>query len=73
VVTLLGVAVLVGLPRLDRLTPDPVVLQQPLVMSLKHLGLGARRHRRRQPVGAMDLGRPAHLPQRVLEALTKTL
>jgi hypothetical protein len=73
VVALLGVAVLVGLARLDRLALEPVVLQQTLVMSLEHLGLGPRRHGRRQPVGAVDLGRATHLPQGVLQPLTETL
>jgi hypothetical protein len=73
VVALLGVAVLVGLAGLDRLPLQPVVLQQPLVMPLEHLGLGPRRHRRGEPVGAVDLRRPAHLPQRVLQPLAQAL
>jgi hypothetical protein len=63
---LLGVAVLVGLAGLDRLALEPIMLQQPLVMALEHLRLRPRRHRRRQPVGAVELGGPAHLPQRIL-------
>jgi hypothetical protein len=73
VVALLGIAVLVGLARLDGLPLEPVVLQQPLVVPLEYRGLGARRHRRRQPVGAMDLRRPTQFPQGVLQALAQTL
>ena len=72
-VALLGVAVLVGLARLDRLALEPVVLQQPLVMSLEHRRLRPRRHRRRQPVGAVDVGRPAQFPQGVLQPLAEAL
>lgn len=57
-VALLGIPILVGLARLDRLALEPVVLQKPLVMSLKHLRRGARRHGRGQPVGAVHRGHP---------------
>jgi hypothetical protein len=72
-VALLGVAVLVGLAPLDRLALDPVVLQQPLIMPLEDLRRGPRRHGRRQPVGAVDRGRAAQLPQGVLKALAEAL
>jgi hypothetical protein len=73
VVALLGVAVLVGLARLDRLALEPVVVQQPLVMSLEHLGRGTRRHGRRQAVGAVHLGGAAQLPQGVLQPFAEAL
>jgi hypothetical protein len=73
VVALLGVAVLVGLAGLDRPALEPIMLQEPPVMALEHLGLRPRRHRRRQPVGAVELGGPAHLPQRILQPLAQAL
>jgi hypothetical protein len=72
-VRLLDVTVLVGLARLDRLALQPVVIQQPLVMSLEHLRLGPRRYGRGQPVGAVDLGRTAQLPQPILQPLAEAL
>ena len=73
VVALLAVAVLVGLAGVDRLPGQAVVAQQRLVASLEDLGVGARLDRRRQPVGAVDHGHTAQLPQGVLQAFAEAL
>jgi hypothetical protein len=73
VVPLLDVAVLVALARLDRLALQAVVPQQGLVSPLEHVGVRPGLHRRRQPVGAVDLGHAAELPQGVLQALAEAL
>ena len=72
-VALLDVAVLVGAGRVDRLPGQAVVLQQRLVAALEDLGLGPRRHRRGQAVGAVDQGHAAQFPQGVLEPLAEAL
>ncbi|HEX2185771.1 MAG TPA: hypothetical protein VHN78_09730, partial [Chloroflexota bacterium] len=72
-VTLLGVAVLVGLARLDRLRRQPVVAQQGLVAPLEDLRVGPRLHGGGQAVGAVQLGHAAQLPQGVLQALAEAL
>jgi hypothetical protein len=73
VVTLLTVAVLMGLAGVDRLPLQPVMRQQRLVAPLEHLRVGPRLHRRRQPVGTVDLGHATQFPQGVLQALAEAL
>jgi hypothetical protein len=73
-VTLLAVAVLVGLAGLDRLALELIVPQQRLVTLGEGFGAcRARRDRRCQPVGAVQLRYAAQLPQGVLESLTEAL
>ena len=67
---LLHVAVLVALARLDGLALQAVVPQQRLVTLLERLRpFDARLHRRRQPIGAVQLRHAAQFPQGVLQAL----
>ncbi len=74
VVALLDIAVLVCLPGVDRLPPQPIVPQQRLIPLLEDLRLRlAGLHRRRQPVGPMDRRHPAQLPQGVLQPLAEAL
>ena len=47
--------------------------QQRLVATLEYFGIGTRLHRRRQPVGAVNLRHTAQLPQGVLQALAEAL
>jgi hypothetical protein len=70
---LLSVPVLVGLARLNRLTTQTVVPQQPLVTIRERRPLCAGRHRCRQPIRAVQFWHPAQLPQRVLQTLAETL
>jgi hypothetical protein len=73
VVPLLHVPVLVALAGLDGLPLEPVVAQQGLVAPLEDIRVGPRLHGGRQPVGAVQLGHPAQLPQGVLQALAEAL
>src|SRR5262245_40699984 len=70
---LLTVSVLVGLTRLDRLTPQAIVAQQTLVTLGKRRSLCPRWHRRRQPIRPMQLRHAAQFPQGVLQPETETL
>lgn len=72
--TLLGIAVLVGLARLDRLPLQTIMPQQPLVASREE-GRAFRpgRNRRRQPVGAVQLWHSAQRSQGILQALAQAL
>jgi hypothetical protein len=70
---LLAVPVLVGLARLDRLAPQTVVPQQPLVTLGKRRAFRPRRYRRRQPIRPVHLWHAAQLRQRVLQPFTETL
>jgi len=72
-VTLLAVTVLVGLPRLDRLTTQTVVPQQTLVTLGKRRSLRPRWHRRRQPIRPVQLRHATQLRQRVLQPFAETL
>lgn len=72
-VTLLDIAVLVGLARLDRLPLKPVVPQQRLIPLLEDPGVRPRLHGRREPVGAVPRRHAAQFPQGVLEPLTEAL
>lgn len=72
--TLLGVAVLVGLARLDRLPLQSVMPQQRLVAGREEgRAFRPRRNGRRQPVGAVKLRHPAQGYQRILQALAQAL
>jgi hypothetical protein len=73
VVTLLDVAILVGLSRLDRLAFEPVMRGQPLVASGEHLGFGVAVDRGGQAIGAVPPGDSSQFPQCVLEALAEAL
>jgi len=74
VMTLLHVAVLVALTRLDRLTLQPVVTQQRCVALREgRRPFRPRRNGRRQPIGTMQLRHPAQFPQSVLQPLAKAL
>jgi hypothetical protein len=71
--TLLDVAVFVGLPRLDRLAFEPVMGEQSLVASSEHLGFGVAVDRGGQAVGAVPPGDSSPFPQGVLQALAEAL
>ena len=73
VMTLLDVAVLVGLPRLDRLAFEPVVREQCLVSPGEHLGFGIAVDRGGQAIGAVPPGDSSQFPQGVLQALAEAL
>ncbi len=73
-VALLHVAVLIGVGRLNRLPREAVVPQQRLVAPReRRRTLRARRDRRRQAIGAVQLRHAAQLPQGVLQALGQAL
>jgi hypothetical protein len=71
--TLFTVAVLVGLPRLNGLSLQAIVPQQPLVTFAERRSLRSWWHRRRQPIRAVQLRHPAQLPQGILQALAQAL
>ena len=73
VMTLLDVAILVGLSRLDRLAFEPVMREQSLVASGEHLGFGVAVDRGGQAIGAVSPGDPSQFPQGVLQALAEAL
>jgi hypothetical protein len=73
VMTLLDVAILVGLPGLDRLAFEPVVREQSLVSPGEHLGFGIAVDRRGQAIGAVPFGDPSQFPQGVLQSLAEAL
>lgn len=70
---LLHVAVLVRPGRVDGLPLQAVVPQQCLVTLLKSRPVAARRHRRRQRIGAMNLRHTAQLSQRILQSRAEAL
>ena len=73
-VTLLHIAVLVGMARLDRLSAQTVVTQQRLIALREgRRTFRTRRNGRRQPVGAMYGRYAAQLPQGILQALAEAL
>jgi hypothetical protein len=65
--TLLDVAILVGLSRLDRLTFEPVMGEQSLVAAGEHLGFGVAVDRGGQAIGAVSPGNSSQFPQGVLQ------
>jgi len=71
--TLLDIAILMRLGRVDRLALQAVVPQQRLVATLKGRSIAAGRHGRRQGIGAMQLRDTAQLRQGVLQAVTEAL
>jgi hypothetical protein len=73
VMTLLDVAVLVGLCRLDGLAVQAVVPQQRLIPLGERGPFCPRRHGGGEPVGAVQLRHAAELPQGVLQALAEAL
>ena len=66
VMTLLDVAILVGLSRLDRPAFEPVMREQSLVASSEQLGFGVAVDRGGQAIGAVSLGNSSQFPQGVL-------
>jgi hypothetical protein len=73
IVTLLDVAVLVRLPRSDRLGLQAVVRQHRLVSLREHLGGGVGLDRGTQPIGAVLTRDPSQFPRRVLQPLARAL
>ena len=73
VMTLLDVAIFVGLPRLDRLAFEPVMREQSLVASGEHLGFGVAVDRGGQAIGAVSPGDSSQFPQGVLQAFAEAL
>jgi hypothetical protein len=65
-VTLLDVAILVGLSRLDRLTFEAIMCEQSLVSASKQLGFGIAVDRGGQAIGAVSPGDSSQFPQGVL-------
>jgi hypothetical protein len=70
---LLDVAVLVGLPRLDRLGFEAVVRHKGLVPPGEQLGLRIGVDRRGQAIGAVPSGNPSQFPQGVLQPFAEAL
>jgi hypothetical protein len=73
VMTLLDVAILVGLSRLDRLAFELVMCEQSLVSASEHLGFWIAVDRGGQAIGAVSPGNSSQFPQGVLKALAETL
>jgi hypothetical protein len=73
VMTLLDVAILVGLSRPDRLAFELVMREQSLVSPGEHLGFGLAVDRSGQAIGAVSPGDPSQFPQGVLQALAEAL
>ena len=73
VVALLDVAVLVGLPRPDRLAFEPVMRQQSLISPGEHLGFRVAVDRGGQAIGTVSPGDSSQFPQGVLQALAEAL
>ena len=73
VMTLLDVAILVGLPRLDRLAFEPVMREQSLVSPSEHLRGGIAVDRRGQAIGAVTPGDSSQFPQGVLQPFAEAL
>lgn len=70
---LFHIAIFVRLRRINRLPLQSVILQQFLIPLLKRRPVTARRHRRGQRIGAMDLGDAAQLSQGVLQPVAQAL
>ena len=73
VMTLLDVAILVGLSRLDRLGFETVMRHQGLVSPSEHLVLRIGVDRRGQAIGAMPSRNPSQFPQGVLQPFAEAL
>ena len=73
VMTLLDVAILVGLPGLDRLAFEAIMGEQSLVSPGEHLGFGIAADRGGQAVGAVSPGGSSQLPQGVLQTFGEAL
>jgi hypothetical protein len=73
VMTLLDVAILVGLSRPDRLAFEAIMREQSLVSPGEHSRVGIAVDRRGQAIGAVTPGNPSQLPQGVLEAVAEAL
>ncbi len=71
--TLLDIAVLVGLPRRDRLRLQAVVSQQLPVSSREPLGVGIGPDRGAEPVGAVQPGNSSQFPQGILQPVAQAL
>jgi hypothetical protein len=66
VMTLLDIAILVGLSRLDRLTFEAIMCEQSLVSASEHLGFGIAVDRGGQAIGAVSPRDSSQFPQGVL-------
>ena len=73
VVALLDVAILVGLPRLDRLTFEAIMREQSLISPGEHLGFGVAIDRGGQAIGAVSPGDSSQFPQGVLQPFAEAL
>jgi hypothetical protein len=73
VMTLLDVAILVGLPRLDRLGFEAVMGHQGLISPGEHFRLRIGVDRRGQAIGAVPPGNPSQFPQGVLQPFAEAL
>jgi hypothetical protein len=73
VMTLLDVAILVGLSRLDRLTFEAIMRQQSLISPGEHLGFGVAVDRGGQAIGAVSPGDSSQFPQGVLQPFAEAL
>ena len=73
VMTLLDVAILVGLARLDRLTFQAVMREQSLVSPSEHFRVGIAVDRGGQAIGAVTPGDSSPFPQGVLQPFAEAL
>ncbi len=73
VMTLLDVAILMGLSRLNRLSFEPIMGEQSLVSSREHFGIGIVVDRGGQAIGAVSPGDSSQFPQGVLQAFAEAL
>ena len=73
VMTLLDVAILVGLARLDRLTFQAVMREQSLVSPSEHFRVGIAVDRGGQAIGAVTPGDSSQFPQGVLQPFAEAL
>jgi hypothetical protein len=73
VMTLLDIAILVGLSRLDRLTFESIMLEQCLVSPSEHFRAGIAVDRGGHAIGAVSPGDSSQFPQGVLQALAEAL
>ncbi len=71
--TLLDVAILIGLSRLDRLAFELVMREQSLVSSSEHIGFLVAVDRCGQAIGAVSPGDSSQFPQGVLQTLAEAL
>ncbi len=71
--TLLDVAILVGLPGLDRLAFELVMREQSLVSPREHLGFGIAVDRGGQAIGAVSPRDSSQFPQGVLQPFAEAL